>query len=1038
MSSQFARVATAATGSVLLAAAAPLATRAELAAQTPSAAATGVVRGRVTDAANQRPIADAQVVVVGTTLGAVTNAAGEFVIGGAPAGARQLRVRRIGFQAGEQRVTVAAGASVTANFAITAAATQLDQVVVTGPAATSTRRTVGNAITTINAAELTQQNSISNVSEILQSKTPGVTILPGSGTPGTSGEVRIRGNNSLSGSRPVIFIDGIRMSSEGLGNYGAGGTGANGTAQASQVTSGLDFVNPEDIESIEVIKGPAAATLYGADAAGGVIQIITKRGARGQAAPQWTARGELGANEWVLPTLTNFLTCDSARIAARTTIDGQPQPTYTGCQGKAIGTVLTQNPLQLDPAALRRGGIQRLNFGLRGGSDRYTYFLSADRDDEYGVYFNSENRRKAGRGNFTVVPNDKTEIRVNVSYGQNDLLLPPQDESIIGVLLNSSRSQPGLRPQTTSRTVFVGSDTIVYSNQAPFRANAYNNRTRSDRLILGATLDYRPISWFRNRVTVGTDQTFSTADVLVLPGDEFEPVGSVLERTPRIRNYTVDYNGSAPYRLGAAFTGTTQVGTQIIARRNETLSATGSGLGAPDVTVIGSAQITTGANTFSENNQVGYYVQQDIGWRNRLFLSGAVRADDNSSFGTDFDLIVYPKLSLSWVLSEEPALRGLFAPLATNSFKLRGAWGQAGKAPDPYSATQTYQVIRTTLSPATTGSGLITNAFGNQGLKPERGEEFEAGFESNHLDNRIGLDFTYFRRRTRDMLVPVAVAPSLGFISSPITNLGTVRNSGIELAATATPVSLRRFAWDTRVNFSTNNDVLESFGIAGRTSDNPGGQAYGIVQQHRIGHRLGAYWAPVPKRNANGTPVLLAGGAVDTVGNTKYIGPSAPTRELGFANTFTLFRNLRLYALLDYKGGGFLYNLKERNRCQSGNDNCARTNDPRVRFPRTAADTLLARELPVWRTIPSAFIEKSDFVKLREVSLSVNVPDRFARRAGASQAQFVLSGRNLALWSDYSGLDPEVNSYGGRNFVRVDAYANPMARRLSAQFNLTF
>jgi TonB-linked SusC/RagA family outer membrane protein len=991
------------------------------------------------EAGSERPIADAQVSIVGTQFGAVTNAAGDYLIANAPAGARQIRVRRIGFRASEQPVTVNAGATVSLNFTLAQAAAQLDQVVVTGTAGATTRRTVGNAITTIDAAELTQQNSISTVSEILQSKTPGVTILPGSGAPGTAGEIRIRGNNSLSGSRPVIFIDGIRMSNEGLGNFNPTGTGANGTAGASQITQGLDFLNPDDIESIEVIKGPAAATLYGADASSGVIQIITKRGTRGQQSQQWTARAEQGVNQWALPTLTNYLTCDAGRIAARTVVEGESVPTYNGCQGQRVGTVLTQNPMQVDPLALRDGSLQQLNLGLRGGAERFSYFLSGDQFNENGVYFNSYNRRRSGRGNFTLVPRDGVDIAINMSYAQNDLRLPPQDESILGVLLNSSRAQPGLRaiPTAATRTAIVGADTIVYPNQSPERANNYNNRTQSDRLVLGATLNYNPASWLRNRFTIGTDQLYSTADVLVLPGDEFEPVGNVLQRTPRQRNYTVDYVGNLPYRITGGLRGTTSVGTQVIARSTETLTATGQGLGAPDVTTIGSATVTTGANTFSENNSVGYFGQQELAWRDRLFLTGAVRADDNSAFGTNFDLIVYPKFSLSWVLSEEPALAGVVGALRANTFRLRSAWGQAGRAPEPYSATQTYQVIRSTVTPTVTRSGLITNSFGNPGLKPERGEEFEVGFESSHLGDRVGLDFTYYNRRTRDMLVPVAVAPSLGFISSPFTNLGEVRNSGIELGLNATPISRPRFGWDTRVNFSTNNDRLNSFGIPGRDRETPTGQAYGIVQQHRVGYRLGAYWAQLPLRNADGTPQLTSGGAV-VLDSARYIGPSAPTRELGWSNTLTFFRNFRVYTLLDYKGGHYLFNLKERNRCQPANDNCARNNDPRVRSPQTAADTLLSRELVVWRSVPGVFIEPADFVKLREVSISTTIPQRFIARTGAAQAQFVLSGRNLALWSDYSGLDPEVNSYGGRNFVRVDAYANPMARRFSAALNLTF
>ena len=170
----------------------------------------------------------------------------------------------------------------------------------------------------------------------------------------------------------------------------------------------------------------------------------------------------------------------------------------------------------------------------------------------------------------------------------------------------------------------------------------------------------------------------------------------------------------------------------------------------------------------------------------------------------------------------------------------------------------------------------------------------------------------------------------------------------------------------------------------------------------------------------------------------EYVGPSAPTREVGFSNTITFFRNFRLYGLLDYKGGHRLFNLKERNRCQTANDNCAVVNDPRARFPLTAQDTLLNKELLVWRSVPGVFIEKADFVKLREISLTYTVPREVIQRLGPSSAAFTIAGRNLGLWTDYSGLDPEVSSYGGRNFVRVDAYAAPMTRRLVGTVNLTF
>ena len=289
------------------------------------------------------------------------------------------------------------------------------------------------------------------------------------------------------------------------------------------------------------------------------------------------------------------------------------------------------------------------------------------------------------------------------------------------------------------------------------------------------------------------------------------------------------------------------------------------------------------------------------------------------------------------------------------------------------------------------------------------------------------------------MLVSIPVKPSTGFPTSRLTNLGEVKNRGIELAVTATPLQRNDIQWESRLSMATNHNRLVAFDIPNKVSETPTGQAYASVQQHRPGYPMGGYWVPSPRRNPDGSPVLNSAGAVQ-FDTAKFIGGSSPTRELGFANTVTLFKHFRLYGLLDYKGGFYLFNQKERNRCQAANDNCARNNDPRVRFPQTAADSLLSKELPLWRgaTAAALWIEKADFVKLRELSLSYTVPPRWVAAAGASGASIIVSGRNLALWSDYSGIDPEVNSYGGRLFVRADAYASPMTRRLSVAINLSY
>jgi hypothetical protein len=510
-----------------------------------------------------------------------------------------------------------------------------------------------------------------------------------------------------------------------------------------------------------------------------------------------------------------------------------------------------------------------------------------------------------------------------------------------------------------------------------------------------------------------------------LTGDN---LGLTAQRIPHATVYTLDYMGSAEHSFGANFLSTTSFGSQVIANRYEILSANGRGLGSPDVTLIGSTTTITAGNTFTENNSVGYWIQEQVGWKNRLFVTGALRADDNSSFGSEFNAAYYPKASVSWIMSEEPRLRRFFDAIRADDFKFRAAYGEAGKAPQPYSATRTYTVSTVTLG-STSGSAIRTLDYGNPNLKPERGEEAELGFEGNFLHGRIGADFTYYDKQMRDVLFSQTVAPSSGFRGVQQANLGRTKNTGIELGLTATPVRLANFTWDSRVSIATNKKKLVSFGDTSVKQVQPFA-SYGSTQFLRPGYPIASYWGAFPKRNPDGTPIFV--NSVLQL-DTTFIGPSMPTREIAFSNTFSLFKNLSVYSLFDYKAGHYNYRGAELYRCASA-QNCLVLNDPNT--PAT--------ELPIYRigngnnTPFGLYIHKADFVKLRDVSVTYTLPSQWASRAQASSMSVTLAGHNLALWSDYPGPDPEVNTYGNRAFIRGDIYSMPMTRRLTAALNLTF
>jgi TonB-dependent SusC/RagA subfamily outer membrane receptor len=311
------------------------------------AQATGTVRGRVVETGSQQPVSDVQVSIIGTTLGAITNASGEFAIINVPAGEQRIRVRRLGFRAADQAVTVTAGATVTANFTLAPSALSSSRSLLPGPRGRGAPD--GRELDHPGRCRGTDREELDHVGlRGPAGKTPGVTILPGSGAAGTAGEIRIRGAGSTSGYQPVVFIDGIRYNISDLGGFSATGGGTAGLAQSAQVTSALNWLNPNDIESIEVIKGPAASTLYGAEAANGVIQIITKKGARGQQQLRWGFRAERGENEWKLRPADNYTTCDAVKQAA-TVSASDPSPLWPGCQGLPVNTVITGNPMMDDP-----------------------------------------------------------------------------------------------------------------------------------------------------------------------------------------------------------------------------------------------------------------------------------------------------------------------------------------------------------------------------------------------------------------------------------------------------------------------------------------------------------------------------------------------------------------------------------------------------------------------------------------------------------------------------------------------------------------
>jgi TonB-dependent starch-binding outer membrane protein SusC len=1014
----------------------------------------GAIRGAVTDPGTAQPVSGAQVSLRGTTRGTLTDARGIFLITNVAPGQYTVRIESIGFRTVEQQVTVRAGETAVTEMQMAASAIGLDEIVVTGTAGRTTRRALGNSVSSVNAAAVTEVAPVANVQQLLQGRTAGLTVLPSSGVVGGSSRMRVRGLGSLSGgNEPVVYIDGVRM-------FSGTSTTEGNTAQG---INRMDSINPNDIESIEVIKGPAAATLYGADAAAGVIQIITKRG-RPAEGLQWNANFEYGTIDWVVDQPVTYWLCTDAHIRAPNSFPGCAQFTvdqplserrlidhpfdmsrrssavYQQLAARGLSTTdwecLFPQQEPCNPAPLRSGSLQSQNMSVRGGGEAFNFFISGERNRELGTFFNNHNHRTSARANFGFVPSPRANFNVNVNYARQEQQIPQSDNSSNSILRNAYRGQAG----GPNSQYLPG-----YRNMHPEFSNKHDRQQFVERVLMSVTSNYDPTSWWQNRLTFGMDRherenrTFNQIDQTGLsPFGAIAATGRMQYSIPTVYRWTVDYSGTATARISDDLSSAFSAGMQYVKGRTDTYSLDGQGLVANKLNLISSAAQTFSGQSFSEQISLGFYLQEQLGWRDRLFGTFAVRIDDNSAFGSEFSVVVYPKASLSWVVSEEPFFRWNWI----EELKLRTAWGQAGNAPSPFSADRTYSTARAVVNNEAVNR-LQTSAYGNPNLKAETGQEIELGFDASFLGGRLTTDLTYFFQQTKDALVSLNAPPSSGWTGSYLTNIGEIQNSGLELTLDAQLMQRQNVRWNSMLAMATTANKLVSFGRDAEGNPSRDETRFGpfiATQRHREGYPLGGFWRQDVVRDAQGNVVLDAAGRAIVPSCTwpaqtpedcseEYAGPMLPKLTLGFTNRVTLFNNLTLYAFTDYQGGHYKFCALCSVRTRLDLNTEEITNPDLTAVER-------ARLLSL-QTVD--YVSKSDFLKLREVSATYAIPSRYTQRLGFNRAAVTAAGRNLWMWTNYiGGGDPEVTFSSDSEFESADYASIPMLRRLVLSVNLNF
>ncbi len=993
----------------------------------------GAVTGRVIDAKTRLPLGNATVRASPGGSTAVTTVDGRYTLRVLPVGSYRLTARLLGYTPTTVTVTVVTDSTVVMDVAMPVAVTQLDQVVTTATGR-ERRVEVGNAVATIQADSVALEAPVTSLTDLISGRADGVQVLAAGGLIGSGSRIRIRGISSASlDNSPLVLIDGVRVDNDphSISNFIS-------DRQYDQGPSRLDDLSPDDIESIDIVKGPSAATLYGTAAANGVISVVTKHGRAG--APRWTVAGEEGISTQPETFPHNYYNWGHSP-------SGAPEQCFllSIAAGTCVSDSLTTYSPLRDPSAsiFGTGFRQAYDASVSGGSAQTRYYLSgayASEDGPMRMPAYEQGRLEQARAvsslpNWQVHPSALNRVTlhstvnaalgadadaaVSAGYVSSSLRLPYEFGFGGGVTgftgggaYAAGLNGPGIRD--ANHGYAVGG---ILSTAAPGDAFSVGNEQGLRRLTGSATASWRPAGIFAVRATIGLDRSNRTDDLLIRPG-EGPNFGDLrlglrdLDNTA-IDRYTGDVAATLTLPVSPRLSSKTVVGVQYLRDQTMDTFAGAYHLAPGSITLSGGAiqadsQLNRGAAT------VGSYVEETVALNERLYLVGAIRGDANSAFGSAYRVAIYPKASASWLLSSEP-----FFPRvpALTSLRLRAAYGASGVQPGSTDALFNYAAIR-----VATDSGIVNGvriaSLGNAHLKPERSAELETGLDLSLWRDRMTIEFTYYHKQSSDALIARALDPELGAGSTAFANIGAVRNSGVELSVTTAVLDARAAHWDVTLSGSANKNRLLTLG--------PGVQPYfAVFGRQAPGYSLfGAWDVPILRYSDPNHTGIIEPSAVVLGDTAVFLGSAVPTREAALNTSLTLLRRIRLGAQLDYRGGQTLLNNTELVRCLV---NCQAIADPRAPLRDQAAAIAATMGGANGNFSAAGYYQPADFMRVREVSVSYSAPDGLVRALRARSATLAVMARNLAVWTRYRGIDPEA-SFTSNSEIPLDQSTTPPVR----------
>lgn len=810
-------------------------------------AGNGAIKGVIKDAITKEILAGTSVFIPSLKIGASSLVNGTYKIEKVPAGEYEIVVKYIGFKDTKKNVTVANNETVELDFEIYPSAVQLNEVIVTGQGIATERRKLTSPVETLRLEEI-QNAPVESIDQLLQGRIAGLNSFSSSGMPGTAGRMSTRGLKSVvSKGTPVIYVDNVRVDNQEAYRLAINTGGAESSSLADLVVG--------EIDRVEVIKGGASATLFGSEAANGVIQIFTKKGIPG--APKWSVTATTGFDE----PYTKFV-----------------------------------SEQYIKDKVLKTGAYQAYSLNVTGGSQAFTYNVGGKTNLSRGILLNDMGSSKSYNLNagFRAVLSENANVELSSSYtnyqykraDNNNLPTAPY-----GGFEDYSRSNENGYTEAMRDSIL----TIVQMQDTKEKVNRFRT---------SVNFDITPLPDFTNKFTIGIDYRNSEGRQFApkKSGDFFGSADGHLTRADReYMTLTMAYAGSYKLPTLAGFIDQNiAFGAQGFRVEDREESATGSSYAIPGTDDFDNASLISASESNRQLFSGGFYIIDQIGLWDKWFIDFGMRADGNSAFGESIGMQYYPKAGIAYNISQEDFYPE-FIKTYIGALKLRASWGLTGNFPPPFTRDRTY-VANSFLAQ----TGLAFGNPGNDNLKPEKTASTEIGFEMGLLNDRASLEFNYFYQLTTDALFLVPRDPASGF-GMQNTNVGKISNKGIEVTLGAQVFQTEDFSLNAKVSLSTLENNVESLGGAAPFS---GAGFVFLPSRVEEGHPVGTFRVNIPIKDADGN----YSGKYET----KLMGTPYPKQSGNFAINMTIFNNITITALAEFALGHQVINLKKTLRYFNG------------------------------------------------------------------------------------------------------------------------